>query len=212
LTVPVLVKFPPVVIAVLVCEYTAPPLFVSAVPALMTPLLETLWLLINDPAVTEQVLVSDPPPLIVNVPPTDRAPALVTEPLDDRAPVMVIVAPEALLIVTWFPSDTPVSSCIVPVARLNTCTRPLAFGCAEKRTVPSLSSIAPVPAASAGRTTLPRTKTRVAPLRFWGVNAAPDATHTVPRLLFMLPVNVPPESSTTSVLERLRFDGMFPAS
>ncbi len=151
------------------------------------------------------MLVNDP---TMNSPATSIVPLLVTvlpfrlaEPCTSIMPSLVTVTPG--------PRARPgESTTIVAPARLMMVATPLVFGWGRNLTEPSLSSSAPVPAASAGMRAVPRTNSRVAPLTLAGLRAAPAATQTVARLEFTDPTKVPETNTTTSVGPRFRLVGM----
>ncbi len=136
-------------------------------------------------------------PRLVNVPPK------LTSPLISIVPSLVAVTPA--------PSDSDELTMSVAPGRLMTVARPFTFGCGWRTTVPSLSRTAPESAASAGRTTLPRTNSLAPPLMLLGVNTAGSATQIAAELVLTDPVKVPDSKTTTSVGPRSRSVGMLAA-
>ena len=224
---PSLTKFVPPVNAEVVWLYVAPPLLRSSPePSRTTPELPVVRLLMRPPAVRRQSFCSVPPPLTVSTPPTEASPVLVKDPTRLNAPAMVRVPPlvtvlplrftvpctsmvPSFVTVTSGPNARPgASTTMVALARLITVITPLVLGWGRNRTLPSLSSTAPGPAAKAGMSAVPRTNDRDAPLMLLGWNAAPAATQIVPRFELTDPLKVSEAKSTTWVLSKLRSLGI----
>ena len=199
-------------------------------PRSTTPELVTAPLLTAPSLVSRHELSTTPGPLIVSRPTTVMSAVLVTLAAEVSEPPMVTVAlfvtvpplrltdpstsiSPSFVRVSPGPSDTSApASVIVPVARFVTVASPLTLGGAVNVTVPSLSRMAPLSAASAGSVADPRTSRWTWPPIELGLNAAGVSTQIVAPPALTGPVNVPDVKSTTSVAIRFKLAGIVAAS